>query len=349
MAERAVFGGGSRSLPAIMSAPRRLSRIAFFGTPEFAVPALDALEAAGRRPVLVVSQPARRSGRGGRLAQPPVARWALERDVDLLQPTGVRGAGFLGRLRDLELDLAVVAAYGRIFPRSLLEMPAHGCVNIHASLLPAWRGASPIQAAIAAGERKTGVTTMVMEEGLDSGPILLQQEVPIGADETAGELSPRLAAIGGPLLVRTLEALQEGTVEPRPQNDAAATHAPLLRPSDGAVDWNRESREIAWRVRAYEPWPGSRSSLRGEAVRIVASRPLASSAGIAGPDDLDRPGAFLGCRKVEGIGRLPVVRCGGSSALALCRVQRPGGRQISGLDLVNGLRLTVGERFGTAE
>ena len=349
MPERAAFAGGSRSLPAIMSAPRRLSRIAFFGTPEFAVPVLRALEAAGRRPVLAVSQPARRAGRGGRLRQPPVARWALDHNVDLLQPAGVRGAGFLGRFRDLELDLAVVAAYGRIFPRALLEMPARGCVNIHASLLPAWRGASPIQAAIAAGEQKTGVTTMVMEEGLDSGPILLQEETPIGADETAGELSPRLAAIGGGLLIRTLEALEAGAVEPRPQDAAAATYAPMLRPSDGVVDWSRESREISWRVRAYEPWPGSRSWLRGDAVRIVASRPLASCAVTGDRGELDCPGAFLGCRKVEGIGRLPVVRCGGSSALALCRVQRPGGRLISGLDLVNGLRLTVGERFGAAE
>lgn len=332
-----------------MSAPRDLSRIAFFGTPEFAVPALDALEVAGLRPILVVSQPARRAGRGGRVAQPPVARWALERGVDLLQPTGVRGDDFLGRLRDLELDVAVVAAYGRIFPRVLLELPAGGCVNIHASLLPAWRGAAPIQAAIAAGEKETGVTTMVMEEGLDSGPILLQEGTRIGTDETAGDLSPRLAAMGARLIVRTLEALQAGTVEPRRQCEAAATYAPMLRSDDGIVDWSRQSREIAWRVRAYEPWPGSRSWLRGEAVRIARSWPLASFAEVDGRTGLDRPGVFLGCRGVEGFGRAPVVRCGGSSALALLRVQRPGGRRISGLDLVNGLRLAVGERFGTVE
>ena len=332
-----------------MSAPRSLSRIAFFGTPEFAVPALDALEAAGRRPILVVSQPARRAGRGGGVAQPPVARWALERGVDLQQPTSVRGDDFLCRLRDLELDVAVVAAYGRIFPRPLLELPAGGCVNIHASLLPAWRGAAPIQAAIAAGEKETGVTTMVMEEGLDSGPILLQEKTRIGTDETAGELSPRLAAMGARLIVRTLEVLRAGTVEPRRQCDAAATYAPMLRSGDGIVDWSRHSREIASRVRAYEPWPGSRSWLRGEAVRIARSWPLASFAEVDGRTGLDRPGVFLGCRSVEAFGRAPVVRCGGSSALALLRVQRPGGRRISGVDLVNGLRLAVGERFGTVE
>ena len=332
-----------------MSAARRISRIAFFGTPQFAVPALDALEAAGLRPVLVVSRPARPAGRGKRPAQPPVARWALGRDVDLLQPAGVRGGDFLARLRDLELDLAVVAAYGRIFPRALLELPAGGCVNIHASLLPAWRGASPIQAAIAAGQRETGVTTMLMEEGLDSGPILLQEETQIGAEETAGELSTRLAAVGARLIVRTLEALQAGTVEPRRQCDAAATHAPMLRSEDGIVDWNRDAGEIACRVRAYEPWPGSRSWLRGETVRIARSRPLAACARANGRAGPDRPGAFLGCRRLDGIGRAPVVRCGGSSELALLRVQRPGGRRISGLDLVNGLRLAVGERFGVAE
>lgn len=329
-----------------MAARRNLNRIAFFGTPEFAVPALDALEAAGRGPVVVVSQPARRAGRGGRLVEPPVARWAVGRGVDLLQPTSVRGAGFLGRLHSLDLDLAVVAAYGRIFPRALLELPVGGCVNIHASLLPAYRGASPIQAAIAGGERVTGVTTMVMEEGLDSGPILLREETPIGAHESAGELSPRLAAVGARLLVRTLEALEAGTVEPRSQSHAEASYAPMLKSDDGIVDWSREAREIACRVRAYEPWPGARSWLRGETVRIVAARPTTSSAAADEGAGLDRPGAFLGCRKVEDIGRVPVVRCGGSSALALSRVQRPGRRPVSGLDLANGLRLAVGERFG---
>ena len=330
-----------------MTAPRRLDRIAFFGTPDFAVPALDALEAAGRTPVVVVSQPARRSGRGGRIVEPPVARWALSRGIDLLQPVKVRDAGFLEKLTSLRLDLAAVAAYGRIFPRALLELPAGGCVNIHASLLPAYRGASPIQAAIAAGELVTGVTTMVMEEGLDTGPILLQEDVSIGPHETAGELSPRLARIGAGLLVRTIRALETGAVEPRPQGDEHVSYAPMLRSDDGIVDWNREAREIAWRVRAYEPWPGSRSLLRGEAVRILAARPLASSPGPDGAaGDLDRPGAFLGCRRVEDIGRAPVIRCGGLSALALHTVQRPGRRPVSGVDLANGLRLAVGERLG---
>lgn len=329
-----------------MSARPRFERIAFFGTPEFAVPSLAALDSAGRRPIVVVSQPARRAGRGGRVVEPPVARWAQAHGVDLLQPTQVRDDGFLGRLRAMELDLAVVAAYGRIFPRSLLELPSRGCLNVHASLLPAWRGASPIQAAIANGERVTGVTTMVMEEGLDTGPILLREEVAIGPLETAGELAPRLAEVGARLLVRTLDGLEAGDVEPRPQCDAAASFAPMLRPEDGVVDWDREAGEIASRVRAYEPWPGSRTWLRGEAIRIVAARPLTSFAGPDRGDGRDRPGAFLGCRQIEGIGRAAVVRCGGSSALALDRVQRPGRRPVSGIDLANGLRLAVGDRFG---
>lgn len=329
-----------------MSARPRFESIAFFGTPEFAVPSLAALDAAGRRPVVVVSQPARRAGRGSRLVEPPVARWARGHGVALLQPTRVRDDEFLGRLRAMKLDLAVVAAYGRIFPRSLLELPSWGCLNVHASLLPAWRGASPIQAAIANGERVTGVTTMVMEQGLDTGPLLLREEVAIGPLETAGELAPRLAEVGARLLVRTLDGLEAGEVEPRPQCEAAASYAPMLRAEDGVVDWDREAGEIVCRVRAYEPWPGSRTWLRGEAIRIAAARSLASFAGPDRGNARDRPGAFLGCPRMEGAGRTAVVRCGGSSALALDRVQRPGRRPVSGVDLANGLRLTIGERFG---
>ena len=364
-----------------MSGRPRFERIAFFGTPDFAVPSLAALDAAGRRPLAVVSQPPRRAGRGSRLVEPPVARWAIGQGVELLQPERVRDEEFLGRLRALDPDLAVVAAYGRIFPRALLELPARGCLNVHASLLPAYRGASPIQAAIANGESATGVTTMVMEEGLDTGPILLREEVAIGPRETAGELTPRLAAVGARLLVRTLDALERGEVEPRPQCDARASHAPMLRAADGVVDWGRDAAAIACRVRAYEPWPGSRAWLRGEAIRIVAASPVASSAAppvassaappvdvpatspvaspaaspvasSAAPDgagDLEAPGAFLGCRKVEGIGRTALVRCGGGSVLALDRVQRPGRRAVGGVDLANGLRLAAGERFGAPE
>ncbi len=331
-----------------MSARPRLRRIAFFGTPEFAVPSLAALDAAGRRPVVVVSQPARRAGRGSRVVEPPVARWALAHEVDLLQPVRLLDGEFLGRIRALDLDLAVVVAYGRILPRALLELPSRGCLNVHASLLPAYRGASPIQSAIANREEVTGVTTMVMEEGLDTGPILLSEEVAIGPCETAGELTPRLAAVGARLLVRTLDGLEAGEVEPRPQSEDAASHAPMLRSEDGVVDWTREASAIAGRVRAYEPWPGSRTRLRGEAIRILEVRPLAA---FARPDGLDarddRPGAFLGCLQVEGLGRAAVVRCGGPSALVLVRVQRPGRRPIGGVDFANGLRLAAGERFRT--
>ncbi len=367
-----------------MSARPSFERIVFFGTPEFAVPSLAALDAAGRRPFAVVSQPARRAGRGGRLAEPPVARWAARHGIDLLQPAKVRDDEFLERLRALDPDLAVVAAYGRIFPRALLELPAGGCLNVHASLLPAWRGASPIQAAIANGDTVTGVTTMVMEEGLDTGPILLREEVAIGPRETAGELTPRLAAAGARLLVRTLDGLECGEVAPRPQCGARATHAPMLRAADGVVDWNREAGDIACRVRAYEPWPGSRAWLRGEAVRIVAARPVSLPdvpVGAGGPEaaaagrktrapggqaalDGDGgveaaagrktgssggPGTFLGCHRIEGLGRAALVRCGGGSTLALDRVQRPGRRAVGGVDLANGLRLAVGERFGAPE
>ena len=233
-----------------MAISRQLERTVFFGTPEFAVPVLDALDAAGRRPLLVVSQPPRRTGRGRRVVEPPVARWALERGVELLQPNRLRDAGVLDALAAFAPDLAVVAAYGRIFPASLLALPAAGCVNIHASLLPAYRGAAPIQAAIAAGEEFTGVTTMLMDEGLDTGPILMAEQTRIGPRETAGELSARLALIGARLLIRTIEQLEASTVDPAPQCDQAATYAPMLSAEDGIVDWRLP--------RAGDRLPGSR-------------------------------------------------------------------------------------------
>ncbi len=327
-----------------MSVSPRFERIVFFGTPDLALASLVALDAAGRRPVAVVSQPDRRAGRGSRLVAPPVARWAARHGVELLQPERIRAGEFLERLRALSPDLAVVAAYGRIFPRALLCLPAAGCVNVHASLLPAWRGASPIQAAIAAGDQVTGVTTMVMEEGLDTGPILMQQEVAIGPQETAGELSGRLAAAGGDLLLRTLDGMEAGVVAPRPQRHECATHAPMLRTADAVVDWTLHAREIGWRIRAHQPWPGARTRLRAEDVRILAARPAPSSSVTA--SGADWPGAFLGCGKVAELGRTALVRCGEGSALALERVQRPGRRPVGGVDLANGLRLRVGERLG---
>ena len=301
-------------------------RLVFFGTPEFSVPTLAALVDAGLAPLLVVSQPARPVGRGRKLRDPPVAAWAREHGLNLEQPEKVRGKAFLAGLRDLDPEVAVVVAFGQIFRRPLLELPELGCVNLHASLLPRYRGAAPIQAAIAAGESVTGVTTMRMERGLDSGPILLQEEVEIGPGETTAELAPRLARLAA------------GDIVPRPQNDELATYAPMIRKSDGVVDWRRPADEIWNLLRAYTPWPGLVSELRGKPVKILRGRPNPPQnvADGAAPE----PGSILGRA-----GDRMLVACGEATIFALERIQLPGKKPISALDFMNGARLEVGERF----
>ncbi|HEX3129276.1 MAG TPA: methionyl-tRNA formyltransferase [Thermoanaerobaculia bacterium] len=313
-----------------------IERIVFFGTPEFAVPTLAALVAAGRKPACVVTQPARPVGRGQKVQDPPVAAWARERGLPVVQPEKVRDPAFLETTRELAPDVAVVVAFGQIFPRDLLALPRLGCVNVHASLLPRWRGAAPIQAAIAAGDRVTGVTTMLMEAGLDTGPMLLEEETEIRPDETADELSRRLAEMGGRLLVRTLERLEAGDLEPRPQDAAAATYAPRLTREDGRVDWTRPAREIADRLRAFTPWPGQSAMLGGEPVKLVRVEVLQE--GVGGGEAA--PGTFLGVRD----GRLAVV-CGGGSVLGLAELQRPGRKPLKGADFANGERLRAGDLF----
>ncbi len=307
--------------------------IIFFGTPDFAVPTLEALVEAGLPVALAVTQPDRPAGRGGRHRSPPVAVRARELGLELAQPPRVRAADFLDRAAALEPALAVVVAFGQIFRRRLLELPALGCVNLHASLLPRWRGASPIVAAIAAGDRTTGVTTMVMERGLDSGPILLQREIAIGERETTAELSPRLAATGARLMVQTIGGLAAGEIAPRPQEESLVTHAPMLERADGRVDWRLDAQTQFNRLRAFTPWPGLHAEQAGRPVKLLAAEPASADAEAA-------PGVIVGLR--EG---LLVVGCGGGTALGISRLQRPGGRPLAAVDFVNGERLRPGDRF----
>lgn len=311
-----------------------LDRILFFGTPELAVPTLAALVEAGRAPVAVVTQPARPVGRGLKLQDPPVGTWARERGLPVLQPVKVRDPAFLQQAAALAPDVAVVVAFGQIFPASLLRLPAHGCINLHASLLPRWRGAAPIQAAIASGDPVTGVTTMLMEEGLDTGPMLLREETEIGPDETAGELSRRLADMGGRLMVKTLAALERGSVVPEPQDGASATYAPRLTRESGRVDWTLPARSIADRLRAFTPWPGLSAYLRGEAVKLVRVEDLQGDPAEGGP------GTFLGLKE----GRLAVV-AGEGTVLGISELQRPGRKPLRAVDFANGERLRPGESF----
>jgi len=314
-----------------------LERIVFFGTPEFALPTLAALHAAGRSPVLVVTQPARPVGRGRELREPPVAAWARARGLAVEQPERVRDPAFLERVAALSPDLAVVVAFGQIFPRRLLELPRQGSVNLHASLLPRHRGAAPVQAAIAAGDRTTGVTTMLMEEGLDTGPILLQEEAAIGERETAGELAARLAEQGAALVLRTLDGLERGAIAPRPQPPEGATYAPRLDRAAARADWSLPAVDLDRRLRAYTPWPGLRAELRGQPVSIVGGEPLETG---AAAQSGGAPGTLLGLRQR----RLAVV-CGGGSVFGIAGLQRPGRRTVAAADFFNGERLHAGERF----
>jgi methionyl-tRNA formyltransferase len=312
-----------------------IERVLFFGTPEFAVPTLAALVAAGSAPILVATQPARPAGRGGRVQDPPVAAWARQHGLAVEQPRKVRDPAFLDRLAALRPEVAVVVAFGQIFPQRLLDLPRLGCVNLHASLLPKYRGAAPIQAAIAAGERKTGITTMRMVAELDAGPILLQEEVEIGPRETAGELSVRLADRGAALVIETLRGLAAGTLAEREQNHAEATSAPRLSKADGLVDWELPATRLADRLRALTPWPGLTGHLRGETVKLVAGVAIDWEEAPSGTC-----GTYLGMRQ----GRLAVL-CGAGTLLGIERLQRPGRKPVSASDFAHGERLAVGERF----
>jgi methionyl-tRNA formyltransferase len=314
-------------------------RTVFFGTPEFAVPTLAALAEASYAPLLVVTQPARPAGRGRKLQDPPVALWARRHGLAVRQAAKVNEESFMAALAELAPEVAVVVAFGQIFRPALLELPRHGCLNLHASLLPRHRGAAPIQAAIAAGETRTGVTTMKMEAGLDTGPVLLQAELAIGPRETAGELAPRLAELGAGLMVETLRRLEAAALEPRPQDDALATYAPRITKADAEVDWRAPAPRIYDRLRAFTPWPLLVAELRGEPLRILAARVLAERPGE------EEPGTILGLVE-DHLG----VRCGGpanesGTMLGLARVQRPGRRGVGAADFVNGERLRPGERF----
>lgn len=232
-------------------------RIVFMGTPEFAVPSLEALLKSDYQVVGVVTQPDRPKGRGQALAAPPVKIVAQRAGLPLLQPLKIKTPDFLAALAAWKPDLIAVAAFGRILHAPILTLPLMGCVNVHGSLLPKYRGAAPVQWALINGESETGITTMLMDEGMDTGPILLQERLPILPEDTAGTLAPRLAELGGRLLVETVRQLNAGTLTARPQDPAQATMAPLLKKEDGLLDWSLSAQALVNRVRGLSPWPGA--------------------------------------------------------------------------------------------
>ena len=292
------------------------TRVLFAGTPEFALASLRALTGAGIVPVAVLTQPDRPAGRGKRVTASPVKQFALERGIDVLQPATLRDAGAVEAIAAFDPDVLVVAAYGLILPPAVLDVPAKGCLNVHASLLPRWRGAAPVQAAILAGDTETGVSLMAMTAGLDCGPVYVEEAVAIGPEETAGELHDRLAALGGELLVRHFDAIVNGTLEAVEQDETAATYAGKISKQDARLDWQRPAEELHRRVRAYNPVPGAFFLLDDIPVKCWRAGVAAGAAGTA-------PGEVVSAGR-DGI----VVACG-SDALRLDSLQRPGKRPVT--------------------
>lgn len=247
-------------------------RIVFMGTPAFAVPTLRALISAGYPISAVLTQPDRPVGRGQKLSMPPVKALALEHGIPVHQPQRLRGnTEMLETLRELDPDLIVVVAFGQILPREVLDLPRHGAINVHASLLPRFRGAAPIQWALLNGDAETGVDTMLMEEGLDTGPVLLEAKTPISEDETSEELAQRLSEMGAALLLETIPRWVEGRLTPRPQGEGAV-YAPMISKEMGNLDWTQDARALHNRIRALQPWPGTSTTLAGQPLKITSSR-----------------------------------------------------------------------------
>ncbi len=316
----------------------RALRVAFFGTPALAVPTLDvlALGLEGVELVAVVAQPDKPSGRGRSLRPPPVALRAQELGLPLYQPRKLRSGEFPGTMEGWDLDVAVVIAYGRILPTRLLEAPRFGCINVHASLLPAYRGAGPIQWAILKGEDETGVTTMWMEEGLDTGPILQTRHTPIGTGETAGELGKRLAGLGAELLADTLRSLAAGTLVARPQPEEGISHAPLLSKDDGRLDWSRGAAALAAQVRGLHPWPGTFCGYGDSQLKVLSAQAEAMS------EDEARAASASPGQVLSADDRGIRVRCG-EGALVLTRVQPPGRKALDAADFLRGYSLGPGD------
>ncbi len=308
-------------------------RITFFGSGAFAIPSFEALLDAGHEVAALVTQPDKAKGRGRQLAPPPLKPVALARGVPVLQPPRVRDPEAREGLRALAPELQVVVAFGQILPRAVIDLGRLGTVNVHGSLLPRYRGAAPVQWAIVNGETETGVTTMLIDEGLDTGPLLLSRATAIGEDETAAELEPRLSRLGAELLVETVRGLEQGTVTPRPQDHRQATSAPLIRKEDGRLDWSQPATVLARRIRGFHPWPGTAARYQGREVKVLKARPDGE-----GPDVL--PGTVIAVDR-DGV----TVACGGATRLRLLEVQPESRRSMGASAFAAGARLGPGGRF----
>jgi methionyl-tRNA formyltransferase len=308
--------------------------LVFAGTPEFAVPALRALLDAGHTLLAVYTQPDRPAGRGRKLGMSAVKEFALERGLRVHQPVTLKSEDAAATLRALQPDALIVIAYGLILPKPILTIPRYGCINVHASLLPRWRGAAPIQRAIEAGDATTGVTIMQMDEGLDTGAMLATAETPIGVDDTAATLHDRLAALGGRLLVETLARLARGDLAPQAQDHARASYAAKLKKEEARLDWNADAGLLARRVRAFNPWPVAHTTLDGQTLRLWHAQ--AENGTAAGA----LPGSVLAA-DADGVR----VQCA-SGTLRIIRLQLEGGKVLDAHAFLNGRPLPAGTRLG---
>jgi methionyl-tRNA formyltransferase len=309
-------------------------KLVFCGTPDFAVPTLEAVLTAGHEVALVVTQPDRAAGRGMEMQAPPVKQTGLAHGIPVIQPEKIKNnLEFRERLEAIRPDAILVVAYGRIVPQWMLDLPRFGNINLHGSLLPKYRGAAPIQWAVANGELVTGVTTMLLEAGLDTGPMLLARAVPIGLEETAADVFETLAGTGSELMVETLAALEAGTITPQVQDHGCATLAPILTREDGWIDFARSAKQIYDRWRGFQPWPGAHTILRGK--KLIAHRmrlvdaPAAAEAGVM---LVDRDRLLVGC--------------GERTLLELLEVQMEGKKRMGAAEFLRGYQVRTGERLG---
>jgi methionyl-tRNA formyltransferase len=307
-------------------------RLIFAGTPQFAATALSALIAANHEILLVLTQPDRPAGRGMKEMPSAVKQLALKHGIEVFQPVTLKSTEAQARIAALNADVMIVAAYGLILPQAVLDIPKYGCINIHASLLPRWRGAAPIHRAILAGDQETGITIMQMEAGLDTGPMLLVGKMPIAADDTTATLHDKLAVLGAKLIVEALAKLEKNELPATPQPSAGVAYAEKILKQEAVIDWNLTSQEIERRIRALQPFPVTQTPWRGEALKIWRAKSVADEGGAAG------------ALRVTDANRL-IVGCG-VGTLEILELQRPGGKRLSTKEFLAGNKIAAGERFG---
>ncbi len=309
-------------------------RTIFMGTPAFACPTLQKLIDRGERPVAVVTQPDRPKGRGQQTSQPPVKVLAEQHGIPVHQPPKVRAPEFIEIVRELRPDLIVVVAFGQILPKGLLEIPKYGCINVHASLLPRYRGAAPLNWCIINGETETGVTTMLMDVGLDTGDMLLEKRTAIDPEEDTQSLHDRLALLGAEALAETIDLLKRGELKPQKQDDALTCYAPMLKKEDGCIDWQRENRDIKNQVRGMTPWPGAYTFLDGKMLKIYKTRTAAGGGSPGAVLRVDRQGLEVAC---------------GTGSLFIEELQLEGRKRLSAADFLAGYKIEPGTLLGSKD